>query len=68
MGTGVGAGWTIYPPLSNSLYHSGPAVDMAIFSLHVAGLSSIAGAINFIVTLVNMKSRGTGLVAAPLYP
>jgi cytochrome c oxidase subunit 1 len=41
---------------------------MAIFSLHIAGLSSIAGAINFIVTLVNMKSRGTGLVAAPLYP
>jgi len=50
------------------VYHSGPAVDMAIFSLHIAGLSSIAGAINFLVTLFNMKSRGTGLVAAPLYP
>jgi len=68
VGTGVGTGWTIYPPLSNSVYHSGPAVDMAIFSLHIAGLSSIAGAINFLVTLFNMKSRGTGLVAAPLYP
>ena len=68
VGSGVGAGWTIYPPLSNSLYHSGPAVDMAIFSLHIAGLSSIAGAINFLVTLFNMKSRGSGLVAAPLYP
>jgi cytochrome c oxidase subunit II len=68
VGTGVGAGWTIYPPLSNSIYHSGPATDMAIFSLHIAGLSSIAGAINFLVTLFNMKSRGTGLVAAPLYP
>jgi len=26
-----------------------------IFSLHVAGISSIAGAINFIVTFLNMR-------------
>jgi len=41
---------------------------MGIFSRHIAGLSSIAGAINFLVTLFNMKTRGTGLQAAPLYP
>jgi len=68
VGTGVGTGWTVYPPLSSSLYHPGPPVDMGIFSLHIAGLSSIAGAINFLVTLFNMKTRGTGLKASPLYP
>ena len=31
---GAGTGWTIYPPLSSALGHSGPAVDMAILSLH----------------------------------
>jgi len=31
------------------------AVDMAIFSLHMAGLSSILGSINFIVTIVEYK-------------
>jgi cytochrome c oxidase subunit 1 len=31
------------------------AVDMAIFSLHMAGLSSILGSINFIVTIFELK-------------
>ena len=37
---GVGAGWTIYAPLSTS-GHPGPAVDFAILSIHLAGASSI---------------------------
>src|SRR5499425_1948698 len=34
---GVGAGWTIYAPLSSNAGHPGPAVDFAILSLHLAG-------------------------------
>src|SRR3984893_4240896 len=41
-GHGVGAGWTIYAPLSTT-GHSGPAMDFAILSLHLAGASSITG-------------------------
>src|SRR5215467_2465759 len=41
--TGVGAGWTIYAPLSSTAGHPGPAVDFAILSLHLAGASSILG-------------------------
>ncbi len=52
---GVGTGWTVYPPLSGIEAHSGGSVDIAIFSLHVAGASSILGAINFITTVINMK-------------
>ena len=48
---GAGTGWTVYPPLSSASGHSGPAVDFAIFSLHLSGASSILGAINFIVTV-----------------
>nr|YP_003668000.1 cytochrome c oxidase subunit I [Uromastyx benti]BAJ08049.1 cytochrome oxidase subunit 1 [Uromastyx benti] len=55
MGSGVGTGWTIYPPLANNLAHAGPSMDLAIFSLHLAGISSILGAINFITTCINMK-------------
>nr|YP_010890526.1 cytochrome c oxidase subunit I [Plegadiphilus threskiornis]WIM51532.1 cytochrome c oxidase subunit 1 [Plegadiphilus threskiornis] len=55
IGTGVGTGWTIYPPLSSRLGHSDSSVDLAIFSLHLAGVSSIMGAINFITTLTNMN-------------
>ena len=52
---GVGTGWTVYPPLSGNIAHSGASVDMAIFSLHIAGVSSIGGAINFITTIINMR-------------
>jgi len=44
--------------LSGIQAHSGGAVDLAIFSLHVAGASSIAGAINFMTTVINMRSPG----------
>ena len=64
---GVGTGWTVYPPLSSILAHSGCAVDLAIFSLHIAGISSIAGAINFIVTIVNMRCPGLYLRRLPLF-
>jgi cytochrome c oxidase subunit I len=63
---GVGAGWTIYAPLS-STGHTGPAVDFAILSLHLAGASSILGAINFITTIFNMRAPGMTLHKMPLF-
>ena len=66
--TGVGTGWTLYPPLSviDGLHH-GMAVDMGIFALHLAGISSILGAINFIVTIFNMRAPGMTLFKMPLF-
>jgi cytochrome c oxidase subunit 1 len=64
---GAGTGWTVYPPLSGIDGHSGPAVDLAIFSLHLSGASSIAGAINFIVTILNMRARGMEFYRLPLF-
>ncbi|HEX8445003.1 MAG TPA: cytochrome c oxidase subunit I [Sphingomonas sp.] len=63
---GAGNGWTLYAPLST--YGSpGPAVDMAILSLHLAGASSILGAINFITTIFNMRAPGMTLHKMPLF-
>ncbi|HVZ14679.1 MAG TPA: cytochrome c oxidase subunit I [Bauldia sp.] len=64
--TGVGGGWTIYPPLSTS-GQPGPAMDFAILSLHIAGASSILGAINFITTIFNMRAPGMTLHKMPLF-
>ena len=64
---GVGTGWTVYPPLSGIIGHPGYAVYMAIFSLHIAGISSIGGAINFIVTILNMRTGGMRLFRMPLF-
>jgi len=41
---GAGTGWTIYAPLS-TYGHPGPAMDFVILALHLAGASSILGAI-----------------------
>jgi len=64
---GVGTGWTMYPPLSSNIAHSGPSVDIGIFSLHVAGLSSLFGAINIIVTVLNLRFSGYKMHQIPLY-
>jgi len=65
-GTGAGAGWTLYAPLSTS-GHPGPALDFVILSLHIAGASSILGAINFITTIFNMRAPGMTLHKMPLF-
>lgn len=53
--------------MSSVLSHSGASVDLAIFSLHVAGVGSILGSINFLVTVANMRAQGMTLYRLPLF-
>jgi len=64
---GAGTGWTVYPPLSGLQSHSGPSVDLAIFALHLSGVSSLLGAVNFITTIVNMRTPGIRLHKLALF-
>jgi cytochrome c oxidase subunit 1 len=64
---GAGTGWTLYPPLSGIQSHSGPSVDLAIFALHLSGISSLLGAVNFITTILNMRSPGIKLHKLALF-
>jgi cytochrome c oxidase subunit 1 len=63
---GPGGGWTLYPPFS-TIGQPGPAMDLAILSIHIAGASSILGAINFITTIFNMRAPGMTLHKMPLF-
>jgi len=68
IGYGVGAGWTLYPPIS-ALKSSSCAdytIELMIFSLHLAGVSSIIGAINFIRTSYSIKSNYLNIIKYPL--
>lgn len=47
--------------------HSGASVDLAIFSLHLAGISSLLGAINFICTVINMRTNGMSVHKLTLF-
>ena len=58
------SGWTLYPPL---VLQTGEAFPMAIFAIHLMGASSIMGAINVIVTIVNMRAPGMTLLKMPLF-
>lgn len=64
---GAGTGWTLYPPLSSIQSHSGPSVDLAIFALHLSGISSLLGANNFITTILNMRTPGIKLHKLALF-
>ncbi|WP_424135450.1 cytochrome c oxidase subunit I [Roseomonas chloroacetimidivorans] len=63
----AGAGWTLYPPLSDDTYHTGPAMDLQLFSLHLSGVSSLLSAMNFIATIFNMRAPGMTLHKMPLF-
>ena len=63
---GAGTAWTLYPPLSD-VGQPGAAVDFAIFALHLAGIGSLTGAMNFITTIFNMRAPGMTLHRMPLF-
>ncbi|KAI3842539.1 hypothetical protein MKX03_034405 [Papaver bracteatum] len=64
---GSGTGCTVYPPLSGFTSHCGGSVDSAISSLHLSGISSILGSINFITTIFNMRGSGMTMHRLPLF-
>ena len=66
--TGAGTGWTVYPPLRSFIFHGGASVDFTIFSLHLAGVSSLLGAVNFITTILNLRTLGILIDRIPLFP
>jgi cytochrome c oxidase subunit 1 len=59
------AGWTSYPPLSEQT--PGHGQDLWILSLHILTASSLAGAINFLVTIMNMRAPGMSWTRMPLF-
>ena len=58
-------GWTIYPPFSVRQDEVG--VDILILSLHILSIASLAGAINFLATIHNMRAPGMTWMRVPLF-
>jgi cytochrome c oxidase subunit 1 len=61
------SGWYGYPPLSEKFFSPGNGQDLWILSLHLVALSSLAGAINFICTIHNMRAPGMSWMRIPLF-
>ncbi|TJZ70713.1 cytochrome c oxidase subunit I [Chitiniphilus eburneus] len=63
-GGAAAGGWTLYPPLSLQF---GMGMDLAIFAIHLLGISSIMGSINIITTILNMRAPGMTLMKMPMF-
>ena len=63
-------GWTAYPPLSAIGQLAGPGqgagMSLWILSIAIFCIGSLLGALNFITTLLNMRTRGMTLMRMPL--
>ncbi|HET6726130.1 MAG TPA: cytochrome c oxidase subunit I [Gammaproteobacteria bacterium] len=57
-------GWTNYAP---QVMQTGMAFPFMVFSIHLMGISSIAGAINVIATILNMRAPTMRLMKMPLF-
>ncbi|MEA2284780.1 MAG: cytochrome c oxidase subunit [Solirubrobacteraceae bacterium] len=61
------AGWFSYVPLSLKQYSPSGGQDAWIYMIHLTGLSSMLGAVNFIATIHNMRAPGMGWGRLPLF-
>ncbi|MBD62276.1 cytochrome c oxidase subunit I [bacterium] len=67
MGGASDVGWFAYAPLTSSTYSPTHGVDFWILGLILTGISSTVAAINFIVTIINMRAPGMTLMKMPVF-
>ncbi len=60
-------GWFLYQPNAGPSFSPGSAIDFALVGLQILGLASLISAINFIVTIFNMRARGMRLLRMPVF-
>lgn len=63
------AGWTVYPPLSalpQAVSGSGLGMTLWIISLAIFIASSLIGNLNYIATIVNLRTKGMSMTRLPL--
>ncbi|GAB2578503.1 cytochrome o ubiquinol oxidase subunit I [Dyella jejuensis] len=61
------AGWLAYPPLSELKYSPSVGVDYYIWSLQLSGLGTTLSGINFVVTILRMRTPGMTLMKMPVF-
>jgi cytochrome c oxidase subunit 1 len=60
-------GWFAYAPITIKAYSPGLHMDFYVLGLQVLGFSSIMGALNFIVTIINLRAPGMRLMRMPIF-
>ncbi len=61
------AGWFGYAPLTTRTFSPTHAIDMWVMGLQLLGVASIAAALNFIVTIINLRAPGMTMMRLPVF-
>lgn len=66
-GNAPDSGWFAYAPLTEKLYSPTRGMDFWVLGLQLLGISSIAGAVNIIVTIIRLRAPGMRFNRMPLF-
>ncbi len=66
-GAAPNAGWFGYANLTSTRFSPGLNIDFWILGVQLLGVSSLLGAINFVVTIINMRAPGMTLMRMPVF-
>ncbi len=67
LGGAADGGWFMYAPNSSALFSPSHGVDFWVLGLQIIGIASLLGAINLIVTVLNMRAPGMKLMHMPIF-
>ena len=67
LGGGPDGGWFAYAPNTSVTFSPGAGMDFYAMGLQIAGIASLVGAINLIVTIINMRAPGMTLLRMPVF-
>jgi cytochrome c oxidase subunit 1 len=67
LGGGANGGWFMYAPNSSVMFSPSHGIDFWALGLLITGIASLSGAINLIVTVLNMRAPGMKLMKMPVF-
>jgi cytochrome c oxidase subunit 1 len=67
LGGGADGGWFAYAPNTGVTFSPGHGMDFYALGLQMTGIASLLGAINLVVTVLNMRAPGMTLMKMPVF-
>jgi cytochrome c oxidase subunit 1 len=67
LGGGADGGWFAYAPNTGVTFSPGHGMDFYAVGLQITGIASLAGAINLVVTVLNLRAPGMTLMKMPVF-
>jgi cytochrome c oxidase subunit I len=67
LGGGADGGWFAYAPNTGVVFSPSHGMDFYAIGLQITGIASLVGAINLVVTVLNMRAPGMTLMKMPVF-